>query len=176
MITAAVDSPSLHAQVPAVVLAKPAATAPGPLVIQRFFMTEFQYSSAPDRWFYAPQVEATVAPGHSVLISYLLFSIPGVNTPIPADTIPNWPCFAHVSAGTAVELNGEVYGDWTMSIGGEPGRQATGADATARISYTDDAGVTSTLTLHGPIVPGSLPTTYTGGTMGGACFHGYGSG
>ena len=172
IITAATDSPPLHAQVPAVVLAKPAATAPRALVVQRFVMMEFQYPSAPDSWFYAPQIQATAAPGRSVFISHLIFSIPGLDDPIPA-----WACDAYLSAGTVVELNGEVYGDWAMSLTGGS-RQATGADATARITYTDDSGVTSTLTLHGPIVHGSLPTTYSsgGGGMGGACFHGYGSG
>jgi hypothetical protein len=171
IITATIDSPPLQAQVPAVVLAKGAETASGALVVQRFSMMEFQYPSAPNSWFYAPQIQATTAPGRRVFISYVIFSIPGLDDPIPG-----WACDASLSAGTVVELNGEVYGDWTMSLFGD--RQATGADATARITYTDDSGVSSTLTLHGPIVHGSLPTTYSGGGggMGGACYHGYGSG
>ncbi len=169
IITATIDGSALQAQVPAVVLAKGAETAPGALVVQRFFMLEYEEPSNPNTWFYAPQIQATAAPGRSVFISYLRFSIPGVGDP------PGWLCQAPLSAGTVVELNGEVYGLWATAFSGA-GR-ATGADATARITYTDDLGASSTLTVHGPIVSGSLPMTYSGGGggKGGACFHGYGS-
>lgn len=165
------DNPSLHDQVPVVVVAKPAGIGPSALSVQGFSMTEFQYPSGPDGWFYAPQVQVTAAPGHTALVSYLIFSIPGLDDPIPG-----WVCPVNLGAGSLADLNGEVYGDWAMSITGH-GR-ATGADATARITYTDDSGVTSTLTVHGPIVHGALPTTYSGGGggLGGACFGVYGSG
>jgi hypothetical protein len=164
MITAVLDSPSLRAVAQAVVIPKPVYVTAGALVVQRFFMTEFQYASAPGQWFYAPQVEATAAPGRTVFISTLIFSIPGLEDPIPG-----WGCGAYLAAGKVVELNGEVYGDWAVTFD-DTGHQATGADATARITYTDDSGVMATVTLHGPIVRGNLPTTYGGDP--GACFHG----
>jgi hypothetical protein len=162
-ITAAIDSPSLRAEASAVVLGALADSSGHGLIVRRFFMTEFQYESAPGRWFYAPQIQAVAAPKRSVFISQLVFSIPGLEDPIPG-----WICNALITGDKPVELDGEVYGDWAIAF--EGAGQATGADATARITYTDDAGITSTLTIHGPIVRGSLPGTYGGDP--GACFHG----
>jgi hypothetical protein len=138
------------------------------LIIESFSMIAFQYQSQPNQWYYAPEIRARAAPGHSAIVGTLKFSVPGLDDPIPA-----FACDATLS-GTARELNGEVYGDWMMSVFGQ-GHQATGGDATATITFVDDAGVLATRVIHGPVVQGGLPSTYTGGQNGGACFHGYGS-
>jgi hypothetical protein len=52
-----------HAVAPAVVLARAANSTSRALIVQRFVMTEFQYPSAPDQWFYAPQIQIAIAPG-----------------------------------------------------------------------------------------------------------------
>ena len=160
----------LTATISVVVLGPTSTGASEALVVQDFSMIEFQYPSEPGRWFYAPQLRVLAAPGRTVSILRLTFSIPGL-----ADPIPSFGCGATLSAGAPRELNGEFYGDWTMSIDG-PGRQASGEDATAVISFLDDAGTIATRTVRGPVVRGSLPATYSGGQNAGACFHGYGSG
>jgi hypothetical protein len=161
-ITASIDSLSLWAEVPALVLTRLPDSARA-LVVQRFFITEFQYPSLSGVWFYAPQVQVAAAPGRRVYIASLTFSIPGL------DDIATWNCDAYVTAGKVVDLNGEVYGDWALSVE-ETEHQATGADATAKLKYYDDSGLTTTLSLRGPVVRGSLPTTYGGDP--GACFSG----
>lgn len=168
-ITASVDSPSMAAEASVVVLARPNPRPDDALIVQQFYMTEYQYPSQPGHWYYAPQLRVVAAPGRTADIGLLALSVPGLPDPIPP-----FACNAHITTA-ARDLNGEVYGDWTMSVD-SPGSRATGADGTAKVTYTDDAGVTRTITITGPIVSGSLPTTYSGGSNGGACFHGYGSG
>ena len=137
------------------------------LVVDSFSMIEFQYPSAPGRWFYAPQMRARASQGRSASILVLKFSIPGLGSP------PPFGCGAAMSV-TPRDLFGEVYGDWLLSID-QTGQRATGTAATATISFLDDRGTEGTRIVTGPIVQGSLPTTYSGGANGGACFHGYGS-
>lgn len=137
------------------------------LVIDSFSMIEFQYPSAPGRWFYAPQMRAHAAQGRTASVLVMTFSIPGLGNP------PPFGCGASLS-GTPRDLFGEVYGDWLVSID-ETGKRATGGTASATINFLDDAGVSSTRVVTGPIVSGSLPASYSGGSNGGACFHGYGS-
>jgi hypothetical protein len=154
--------------VAAVTVLGPASVGPSDaLVVDSFSMIEFQYSSAPGRWFYAPQMRAHAGQGHTASVLVMKFSIPGLGNS------PPFGCGAVLSA-TPRDLFGEVYGDWLLSID-QTGHRATGELATATITFLDDAGVSSTRVVTGPIVPGSLPATYTGGSNGGACFHGYGS-
>jgi hypothetical protein len=162
-ISASIDSIGLRAEASAFILEK-AAPTPGALIVLRFFMTEFEYPSAPGHWFYAPQVQVVAAAGRVVYVSSLTFSIPGLDDPVPP-----WGCGARITADKPVELNGEVYGDWAVTFD-ETGHQASGADATAKITYYEDAVAATTITLRGPIVRGSLPTTYGGDS--GACYHG----
>jgi len=86
---------------------------------------------------------------------------------------PSFSCGGALSAAPR-DLFGEVYGDWLLEIAGS-GERATGEPATATITFVDDGGTMATRVVSGPIVQGSLPTTYSGGGNGGACFHGYGS-
>jgi ribosomal protein S28E/S33 len=137
------------------------------LVIESFSMLEFQYPSALDRWFYAPQMRAHAAPGRRVSVLVMRFTIPGL------DNAPAFGCGANLMENPR-DLFGEVYGDWLLTID-ETGRRATGDVATVTITYVDDTGMAGTRVVAGPVVPGTLPATYTGGGNGGACFHGYGS-
>jgi len=96
----------------------------------------------------------------------LNFQIPGLVGPIPSFT-----CAGRVSPGAPQLVNGGVYGDWMFTVFG-PGRMATGEGATAIVSFTDSSGANGVVTVHGPVVKGALPTTYTGGVDGGLCFNG----
>jgi len=137
------------------------------MLVDSFSMIEFQYASAPGHWFYAPQVRVHATPGHTASVLVLKFSIPGLGNP------PPFGCGANLSVMPR-DLFGEVYGDWLLEID-DRDRRATGEPATATITFVDDAGTVATRVVSGPIVQGSLPTTYTGGENGGACFHVYGS-
>jgi hypothetical protein len=166
VITASTTNPSLQAQASVIVLPPPTTDPDGSLIVERFYMTEFQYPSAPNRWYYAPQIQVAAAPGRIAYVGLLTLSIPGLGGATPPFT-----CTAVITS-PARDLNGEVYGDWAMSIDYN-GAQANGSDATATIAYVDDSSVTRTMTVKGPIIPGGLPTTH--GQDAGACFHGYGS-
>jgi len=136
------------------------------VVIDAFSMIEFPFASGTG-WLYAPQVRAHAVAGHTATILMLKFSIPGLGNP------PSFSCGGALSAAPR-DLFGEVYGDWLLEIAGS-GERATGEPATATITFVDDGGTMATRVVSGPIVQGSLPTTYSGGGNGGACFHGYGS-
>ena len=151
------------------VVTVPEATNPGTsnaLVVDGFSFIEFHYPSAPGRFIYAPQMSAHAASGRTVQILTTTFTIPGLGD------APMFGCGANLAA-TPKDLFGEVYGSWLLEIDGA-GR-ATGATGSVIVTFVDDTGATGTMNLSGDIVQGSLPTTYTGGTNGGACFHGYGS-
>jgi hypothetical protein len=135
------------------------------IVVDSFSMVEFQYPSSPEAWSYAPLMRAHARPGHTASILVLAFSLPGFGN------IPAFSCGARLSV-TPVDLFGEVYGDWLLEIGHT--QRATGDSATVTITFEDN-GTPTIRMVSGPIVQGSLPTTYTGGVYGGACYHGYGS-
>ena len=154
--------------VAAVTVLGPASFGPSDaLVVDSFSMVEFQYASHPGYWNYAPQMRAHATPGHTASVLVIRFSLPGFGN------IPSFSCGARLGV-TPNDLFGEVYGDWLLAIDHE-GERPTGETATATITFLDEAGTSATRVVTGPIVPGSLPATYTGGANGGACFHGYGS-
>lgn len=138
----------------------------GALVINDFWVIEFTYPppSAGD-WNYAPQFRVSAKAGRTVTVLRLEVSIPGLGK------APPFSCGAQVGAASR-DLNGELYGDYSFSMG-ESGKRATGA-ATAIVTFVDDAGVTGTVTVQGEIVQGTLPVYGT--FKPGACYHGYGSG
>jgi hypothetical protein len=140
--------------------------ASGAITVTDFSVIEFEYESAPGQKFYAPQmlVSASESP---VTVTELTFRIPGL-----ADPIPSFRCGGRVVPGVPELVNGEVYGDWAYAAFG-PGRVATGEEATAIVAFTDSSGANGVVTIHGPVVKGALPTTYTGGIDGGLCFNGY---
>ena len=88
--------------------------------------------------------------------------------------IPAWACGARIPGGSARDLNGEVYGSWSFEIF-SPGNRATGEVAIANISFLDGAGAIGSKQVTGPVAGGWFPDSYTGGELGGACYHGYGS-
>jgi len=136
------------------------------LVVQDFSITEFPYPWAPG-YQYAPQLRVAARPGRFPFVLILQFSVPGLDAPRPI------ACGAQVTPGVPRDLNGEDYGEWTLSFG-ETGHRASGADATAIISFVDETGMLSTLTVRGPVVSGGPPASYGGAA--GACFHGYSGG
>ena len=135
------------------------------LVVEAFSMIEFHYPYFPDYWFYAPQLRVHAATGRAVTMLSVGFTIPGLGL------IPSWECRVALRPTVSSELNGEVYGDWTFTISDRA--RATADDVTATIVFIDERGVVATQTVHGRIVAGDLPDTYTGGNNGGACFQGY---
>lgn len=137
----------------------------GALVVHDFWMVEFQYPTAPDHWFYAPQMTLSAAPGRTVTLLTVRFSVPGLHGSV------SWSCGGSLGAESRL-LNGEVYGDWTFTMD-SPGYRASNDVPTATVTFVDDTGATGSATLNGTVVQGTLPTTYSGGRNGGPCFHGY---
>ena len=134
------------------------------LIVEDFSMIELQNPQALGSWAYAPQIRGRAAPGRAVTLLSVSFTIPGLGQ------IPDWNCYAALPTQSS-EFNGEVYGDWALTIGGSS--RALGSDATASIIFLDDTGVVAKTTVRGRIVAGNLPSTYTGGNLGGACYGGY---
>ncbi len=122
-------------------------------------MIELHYPGL-SQWFYAPQMrvrETTGAGG--VTITGGRFTLPGFDGPA-------WTCATgqHLNAGETRELFPEMYGDYPLTFD-ESGRRIVGMPAIA-ISFVDDSGRTGVLTVDLPVTPGSVPTTYSGGSGG----------
>jgi hypothetical protein len=136
----------------------PVTTQPTTLVAVDFRMLEVQTGA--NNWEYAPQLVLRdgSAQGGSALIA-VNFEVPGLG-PAPS-------CSMVRPVGSApVEIFHEMYGDYELTIGG--GVRANGSEAIARLTVRTAGGAAATLVLHGPIVPGSSPTTYSGGLFSGA--------
>jgi hypothetical protein len=128
------------------------------LEVESFTMIEFQYPSAPDFWFYAPQLRVRANSGGSgVAITRMEFDIPGLGAAPPCNTD------IRVDAGAPIDLFREIYGDYHIVFHAHDGHRATGGDATAFIATATRAGTKHTAVVKGVIVPGTLPTTYSGG-------------
>jgi hypothetical protein len=140
---------------------RPVGAIPGALTGKAVDITvSFVEYPADSRWFYAPLVHIDAGSEASATLTGFSFSIPGLgSTGKFCAALPLPP-------GFQFELFREIYGDYEFTID-NPGHRATEAAGTATINLTDDAGVATTRTLTGPIVPGSLPTTYSGGNGGG---------
>lgn len=133
------------------------------LIVEEFTMLEIQ--SEPGQGSYAPQLRVRAAAGRAVTMLLVDFMIPGLGA------APPWNCVAAIPSTASSELNGEVYGDWQFMIGGA-GR-VSGIQARADLTFVDESGKVATTSVYGAIIPGSMPSTYTGGNLGGACFAGY---
>ncbi len=134
---------------------------PGPsgLAVVTFTMLEFQYPENPGLWVYAPQLRVTESAGGTVDVLGLAVTVPGFGTPPPfCGSIRLGPFESR-------DLNVELYGDYQISVdAGTSGRRVTAGElATAVIRYRKADGEVVDLTVTGPIVAGTLPTTYTGG-------------
>ena len=134
------------------------------LVVENFLMIEIRASDT--YWFYAPQFQVRAAPGRTLRLLQIDFMLTALGA------VPPWSCGANIYE-RSVELNGEVYGDWALSIWGPPGVRVGSGNIEARITFVDDKSVRATLVVSGKVVAGSMPSTYTGGNLGGACFEGY---
>jgi Bacterial Ig-like domain len=130
--------------------------SPAVLAITSFTMLEFKYPRD-DRWYYAPQiVVAESGAKGGAEIRRLDFSIPGLGNIPPMCSTGIW-----IPPGGSESLVGEAYGDWEFTIFGS--KRAEPGEAAVMVTYLDMTGRRVTLTARGPVVAGSLPTTYTGG-------------
>ena len=136
----------------------PVTTQPSTIVAVDFRMLEVQTGS--NSWEYAPQLvlRDDSARGGSALIA-ANFEVPGLGR------APSCSMVRLVGAAP-VEIFHEMYGDFELTIGS--GLRASAGDAVARLTIRTADGTAATLELHGPIVPGSWPTTYSGGLFSGA--------
>jgi hypothetical protein len=135
-----------------------AAALPSALAIESFTMIEYQYPSAPGWWSYAPQIRVDETSGHgSITIFRIDITIPGFG-PSPGVCSTG----IRVAAGSGRDLVSERYGDYELSYDAG-GKRAEPGEATVVLTYSDETGRKGTLSAHGPIVSGALPTTYTGG-------------
>jgi len=127
------------------------------LSVVDFRVLEIQYPTHPGWYFYAPQLRLAETSGLGPIdVLRMGIVIPGLPSPIPS------VCASiRLEPGSERDIFVESYGDFQITFDA-PGHRATGANATATLQYATAAGRQS-LTLSGPIVPGDLPTTYTGG-------------
>lgn len=145
---------------------EPVASNSVALKVEAFAVIE--YSPSGQGWFYAPQLTVSAPTSTSVTILTVRFNVPG--WPYP-NSLP-WNCGGHIPALSQQALNGEVYGSWTWEMF-SPGHRANGDDIKAVITFIDGTGNTGIVEVHGRVVQGDWPETYTGGVNGGACYHGY---
>ncbi|MBA3671343.1 MAG: hypothetical protein H0W68_04900, partial [Gemmatimonadaceae bacterium] len=124
------------------------------LVVESFSVVEFQYPSQPGQWHYAPRVRVRESGGGgAVAVIGYDFIIPGLGRAPPCVT------YRRVERGGTLELFREAYGDYDYTISQHSSR-ANGTPATALITIRDGDSAPTLLTVTGPIVSGSLPTTY----------------
>jgi hypothetical protein len=90
----------------------------------------------------------------------IIFHVPGLEDPIPGACSTGVP----VPAGGATDMFAEMYGDFEFAMFNSDGARGTGEDATATVTYRDNVGRFSSITVTGPVLPGHLPTVYTGGS------------
>jgi len=67
-------------------------------------------------------------------------------------------------AGQSADLFREIYGDFELTFD-RPGARATPGAASAVVYVRDGGGNVGKVTASGPVVPGGLPESYTGGTI-----------
>jgi hypothetical protein len=113
-------------------------------------------------WWYAPQVTLTETSGRGPIhVMAVMFIVPGV-----APETGIGICFddLQVPAGGSVEVFHEIYGDYQVALDHRLDR-VTSATATMRVYSRDGIGRLDSLDVVGPIVPGDMPRTYTGGAV-----------
>ena len=130
------------------------------LAIDAFSIIEFQYGSGPDYWHYAPKlrVRERTGAGYAQVI--------GVQLDIP-DVGPTALCSTNrvVVAGQSDEMFREIYGDFELSFYKSNGARATPGQASATVFVRDEGGRFGRVTVTGPVVEGTLPTSYSGGRI-----------
>ena len=151
-ITAA--APGGVAHVAVTVLAETA--NPSPIVVDDFYVIEFGGDAG--GWGYAPQfvLRDTTGRGGSAVIG-VWFELPG-----PNGRTPRCAMLRPVGA-QPMELFHEAYGDFELWLSGASGDRATaGRNVVAHLTLRVPGPYAKELVLSGRMVPGDLPTTYSG--------------
>jgi len=120
-------------------------------------------------WFYAPQLLLADSAGGTgfQIVGFEMLDIPGLTPPFPR----LWAIGLSVPPDQDVQVFAESYGDWPVEYYASDGRRTVGTTARARLTYRDLAGRFHATTVEGPIVPGALPTTYSGSCTGWSAVH-----
>ncbi|HEX3234033.1 MAG TPA: Ig-like domain-containing protein [Gemmatimonadales bacterium] len=136
------------------------------IVVRSFTVIEFENPLGSAFWNYAPQLVVADAPGESGLeiVGFQMLTIPGL-------TYGNswWNLtarFLSVPPGKDVPLFPERFGHYVAAVwpySYTEGLRSSGGEATARLTYRDEAGHFYATTLKGPIVPGADPQSWTDG-------------
>ena len=125
------------------------------LVATSFTVIEVPYGS---NWYYAPLVTVRETTGAgTATVTNMTFQIPGLG---PSPSFRTSKC---IKAGEERTLLNEIYGDFELTID-HPGIRASASTATGTLMYVDGSGRRAELSLSGPIVAGTYPSTYSGGT------------
>ena len=129
------------------------------IVVRSFEVLEIERS--PTQWEYSPQLVVADSAGGTGLsiVGFEMLTLPGIASPFPR----LWARDLSVPQMQDVPLIREWYGDWDVGFVAQDGHRSRGGTATARLTYRDATGHLYAATLEGPIVPGSPPSTYTGG-------------
>ena len=141
------------------VLAPAPASAVSPVIVD-FRMLELQSASpGSNSWYYAPELvlRDTTGRGATAIIA-LSVDLPGLGG--------SPTCHMLRPVGSSpTEVFHESYGDFELTIDGGAGTRVSGTEAVAHITLRIPGPAAMTIDVRGPIVPGSPPTTYTGGYL-----------
>lgn len=105
-------------------------------------------------WAYAPQLR--IASRLDLDVVAMRYTIPG------AAATSLCGASRHVAAGRSLDVFPEIYGDYALVDGS--GKRATGP-ASLSVFVQDNSGNVFKAVASGAIVPGGMPTTYTGGVI-----------
>lgn len=131
------------------------------ILVRSFAVVEYQYPGDSASWYYAPQLVVSAAPRDTGLriVGFDMLSVPGLTPPFPG--LRSMPF--GVPSDRDTPLFRELYGDYELAYSAPDGHRSTGGVATARLTYRDATNHYYAATIQGPITPGGLPTTYSGG-------------
>ncbi|MGK2960544.1 MAG: hypothetical protein ACSLFK_00210 [Gemmatimonadaceae bacterium] len=118
-----------------------------------FSVVELGSASGED-WAYAPLLRLTSRLDLDVVA--MRYTIPGASATSLCGSSK------HVAAGQSLDLFPEIYGDYALVEGS--GKRATGP-ASLTVFVQDVSGNVFKALASGAIVPGGMPTTYTGGAI-----------
>jgi len=138
----------------------PDASPPEPgIVVDSFYVLEVVDSTIMS-YEYAPKlfVHDTAGGGGLVIDGFEMLSIPGLTPPFPSVSAQGL-----IATASTTPLFRELYGDFELAFMAADGHRGSGGVATARLTYHDLSGHFYIVDLSSPIIPGSWPTTYTGG-------------
>ena len=132
----------------------------GDLSLVSFEVLEFEYPAG--FWQYAPLVRVAESTGSGNAAVFLM----EFDVPIPladrSSTVRFCSNELTVVAGGSRDLVRELYGDWQVTMSGTSGERLPVSTVPGRIIFRVPGRI-DTLLIEGPVVPGGLPATYTGG-------------